>query len=66
MFWNTIEEGNIMSKKMEMAEEVFDAMLDLAIEDLKMSGLDAAEVFSIVEANFGIVYANRFCAGLAQ
>ncbi len=50
-----------MAKKMEMAEEVFDAMLDMAIEDLKMSGLDASEVFSIVEANFGSVYANRFC-----
>ena len=51
-----------MPKKMEIAEEVFAAMLDLAIEDLKMSGLDAGEVFSIVEANFGSVYANRFCS----
>ena len=51
-----------MPKKMEIPEEVFAAMLDLAIEDLKMSGLEASEVFSIIEANFGSAYANRFCS----
>ena len=51
-----------MSKKREMSEEVFAAMLDEAIEDLKRSGLDASEVFSIVKANFGMVYASRFCS----
>ena len=51
-----------MSKKRIISEEVFDAMLDLAIEDLKQSGLDAGEVFSIVEENFGIHYARRFCS----
>jgi hypothetical protein len=57
-----IRKGDIMSKKRVISEEVFDAMLDLAIEDLKLSGLDAGEVFSIVEENFGISYAQRFCS----
>ena len=51
-----------MSKKRVIAEEVFDAMLDQAIEELKLSGLDAGEVFSIVEENFGVTYARRFCS----
>ena len=51
-----------MSKKRVISEEVFAAMLDQAIEDLKQSGLDAGEVFSIVEENFGISYARRFCS----
>ncbi|MBU0735176.1 MAG: hypothetical protein ABIE47_08355 [Pseudomonadota bacterium] len=50
-----------MPKKREISEEVFAAMLDQAIEDLKRSGLDPGEVFSIVEENFGIAYARRFC-----
>jgi|APSaa5957512622_1039677.scaffolds.fasta_scaffold49112_2 hypothetical protein len=54
--------GDIMSKKRVIAEEVFDAMLDQAIEELKLSGLDAGEVFSIVEENFGVTYARRFCS----
>ena len=41
-----------MSKKRVISEEVFAAMLDQAIEDLKQSGLDAGEVFSIVEREF--------------
>lgn len=51
-----------MSKKRVISEEVFAAMLDEAIEDLKQSGLDAGEVFSIVEENFGVSYAHRFCS----
>ena len=51
-----------MSKKRVISEEVFAAMLDEAIEDLKQSGLDAGEVFSIVEENFGVAYARRFCS----
>jgi hypothetical protein len=54
--------GDTMSKKRVIAEEVFDAMLDQAIEELKLSGLDAGEVFSIVEENFGVAYARRFCS----
>ena len=53
-----------MSKKRVISEEVFAAMLDQAIDDLKQSGLDAVEVFSIVEENFGIAYARRFCSNL--
>ncbi|EFK06081.1 conserved domain protein [delta proteobacterium NaphS2] len=56
------KKGDIMSKKKVISEEVFAAMLDQAIEDLKQSGLDAGEVFSIVEENFGISYAKRFCS----
>ena len=55
-----------MSKKIEMAEEVFAAMLDQAIDDLKKSGLDAGQVFTIVKENFGNVYANRFCSNPAN
>ncbi len=51
-----------MSKKRIISEEVFAAMLDQAIDDLKQSGLDAGEVFSIVEENFGTSYAQRFCS----
>jgi len=50
-----------MKEKREMAEEVFAAMLDQAIDDLKLSGLDPSEIYSIVEENFGITYARRFC-----
>ena len=35
-----------------IAEEVFEAMLDGAIDDLKLSGLSEDEMFSIVENNF--------------
>ncbi len=50
-----------MKDKKEMSEELFAAMLDQAIEDLKLSGLDAGEIYSIVEENFGLAYARRFC-----
>lgn len=50
-----------MPEKREISEEVFAAMLDQAIEDLKLSGLDPGEIYSIVEENFGIAYARRFC-----
>ncbi len=51
-----------MPEKRVISEEVFAAMLDQAIDDLKLSGLDAIEVFSIVEQNFGVAYARRFCS----
>ena len=50
-----------MSKQKVMSEEIFEAMLDQAIEDLHNSGLDASEVFTIVEEQFGNGYARRFC-----
>jgi hypothetical protein len=43
-----------------IAEEVFEAMLDGAIDDLKLSGLSEDEMFSIVENNFGLKYAEKF------
>ena len=50
-----------MSKKPVMAEEVFAAMLDQAIQDLRNSGMDTGEMFAIVEEYFGSAYACRFC-----
>jgi len=58
--------GVIMREKREMAEEVFAAMLDQAIEDLKLSGLDPGEIYSIVEENFGMAYARRFCTHIKR
>jgi hypothetical protein len=49
-----------MSEQKVMSEEIFEAMLDQAIEDLRNSGLDASEVFTIVEEQFGNGYARRF------
>ena len=57
----SIVKGDKMSKQKVMSEEVFEAMLDQAIEDLHNSGLDASEVFTIVEEQFGNGYARRFC-----
>lgn len=56
-----IMKGDNMSKQMVISEEVFEAMLDRAIQDLQKSGLDASEVFTIVEEHFGNGYARRFC-----
>ena len=50
-----------MSKQLVISEEVFEAMLDQAIQDLQKSGLDASEVFTIVEEYFGNGYARKFC-----
>lgn len=50
-----------MSKKPVMAEEVFAAMVDQAIQDLRNSGMDPGEMFTIVEECFGSAYARRFC-----
>lgn len=44
-----------------MAEEIFDAMLHGAIEDLNKSGLNRDAVFSIIKQNFGLRYAQKFC-----
>jgi len=57
----SIVKGDNMSKQKVMSEEVFEAMLDQAIEDLHNSALDASEVFTIVEEQFGNGYARRFC-----
>jgi hypothetical protein len=50
-----------MENKKVMAQEVFDAMVDAAIEDLRKSGLDMKEIFSIIKDYFGLRYADRFC-----
>jgi len=50
-----------MSKKPVMAEEVFAAMLDQAIHDLRKSGMGTGEMFAIVKEWFGSAYAHRFC-----
>lgn len=52
-----------MSKKTKriMAQEIFEAMVDGAIDDLRKSGLEAREIFRIVEENFGRHYALMLC-----
>jgi len=50
-----------MSRKPVMSEEVFSAMLNQAIQDLRDSGMDPTEIFAVVEECFGISYAERFC-----
>jgi hypothetical protein len=56
-----IRKGDVMAKKPVMSEEVFAAMLDQAIQDLRNSGMDTGEIFTIVEECFGSAYARRFC-----
>jgi hypothetical protein len=56
-----ILKGDNMSKQLVISEEAFEAMLAQAIEDLQNSGLDANEVFTIVQEYFGNAYARRFC-----
>jgi len=55
-----------MSRETVMSEEVFSAMLDQAIQDLRDSGMDPAEIFAVVEECFGIAYAQRFCTRLTS
>jgi len=50
-----------MTKKPVMSEEIFAAMLDHAIQDLRDSGMDPGEIFAVVEECFGSAYARRFC-----
>jgi hypothetical protein len=50
-----------MLEKPVMSEEIFAAMLDRAIQDLRDSGMGTGEIFTIVEECFGSVYARRFC-----
>jgi len=56
-----IRKGDVMAKKPVMSEEVFAAMLDHAIQDLRDSGMDSGEIFAVVEECFGSAYARRFC-----
>ena len=49
------------SGKRVMAQEIFDAMVDGAIDDLRKCGLSSEEVYCIVENHFGERYAQEFC-----
>jgi hypothetical protein len=44
-----------------MSQEIFDAMVDGAIDDLKQSGLNSGQIHSIVKAQLGASYARKFC-----
>ncbi len=57
-----------MSKKAKriMAQELFEAMVDGAIDDLRESGLEHREIFRIVEEHFGRHYALTLCGKPAQ
>ena len=50
-----------MATKKEMAQEIFDELVQEAIADLGRSGLDNDETFLIVREHFGLPYACRFC-----
>ena len=44
-----------------ISQEIFDAMVFGAVEDLRRSGLNSGDIFSIIEAQFGPRYAALFC-----
>jgi len=48
-------------KQREISQEVFEAMLDGAIDDLRRCGMGDSEIFPVVEECFGLKYARRFC-----
>ncbi|MBW1788920.1 MAG: hypothetical protein JRK53_20275 [Deltaproteobacteria bacterium] len=50
-----------MQKTRIISQEIFDAMVDGAIEDLRKSGMGQTEVHSIIEDQFGPRYARMFC-----
>jgi hypothetical protein len=50
-----------MEKKNIMAQELFEAMVDGAIDDLRDSGLDKREIFNIIEGHFGLHYTETLC-----
>jgi hypothetical protein len=45
-----------------ISQEIFDAMVDGAIDDLRRSGVGQAEIYRIVEDQFGLRYARMFCS----
>ncbi len=49
-----------------MAQEVFDAMVVGAVDDLKASGLTPDQIYAVVEAQLGSRYAKRFCTQSAE
>lgn len=52
---------NFDPEKKIIAQEVFDALVDDAIDDLRKAGLSPKDIFGIVENHFGEKYAQRFC-----
>jgi hypothetical protein len=57
-----------MGKKRQriFPQEFFDALFVEAVRDLRRSGFKDDEVFSIVENQFGVTYARRFCSQKTQ
>lgn len=47
-------------------QEFFDALFVEAVRDLRKGGFKEEEVFSIIEDQFGVAYARRFCRPEAQ
>jgi len=50
-----------VEKQAEIEEEVFDALVEGPVEDLRRSGLDRAEIFFIIEEQFGPRYVHKSC-----
>ena len=55
-----IEVEKDMKTRPEISQEIFNEMLDEAIEDLCKSGLSKKEIIAIIETEFGLPYARRF------
>jgi hypothetical protein len=49
-----------METRPEIPQEIFNEMLDEAVEDLCKSGLSKKEIIAIIESQFGFPYARRF------
>jgi hypothetical protein len=49
-----------METRPEIPQELFNEMLDEAVEDLCKSGLSKKEIIAIIETQFGLPYARRF------
>ena len=47
-------------------QEIFDVMFLEAVKDLRKSGFKEEEVFSIIEDQFGVTFAQRFCSSETQ
>ena len=48
-----------METRPEIPQEIFNEMLDEAVEDLCKSGLSKKEIIAIIESQFGLPYARR-------
>ncbi|MFC1822327.1 hypothetical protein ACFL9T_06435 [Thermodesulfobacteriota bacterium] len=55
--------GHEMESCREILQQDIDLLLVEAVEDLRKSGLDNKEIFSVVKKHFGLQYANKFCIG---